>query len=270
MSRPVILCVDDDPVVRAQVEHELTKRYGADYDVRVATSGPAAVALVRSLIVDGRDVALVIADESEHDMTGLDVLAEVGAVSPGTRRALLVRAGEVPMQPSVVRAATFGAIHGWMVKPTAAGLVEEFHHSVGDALYSWSSVHRPDEWVRMVGAAWSPATHEIRDLLARNRVPFGFYDVASEDGQRLLAELARARTGSRFSRSVTAASWCSHRCRPLRPLWAVTPGHARLGTTSSSVPVRLDWPLPCAPPPKGCARSCSSGRQSAGKPAPVR
>lgn len=189
MTRPVIVCVDDDPIALGQVEHELTKRYGADYELRFATSGGSAIALVQSCATERRELALVIVDEAMPDSTGIDVLTQTRAVSPGTRRALLVRAWDRPMQVSVLRAATLGVIHSWLVKPTAVGLVEEFHHSVTDALYSWSSVNRPFEWVRMVGAAWSPQSHEIRDLLARNRVPFGFYDAASEDGQRVLHEV---------------------------------------------------------------------------------
>jgi thioredoxin reductase (NADPH) len=189
MTRPVICCVDDDPIALSQVEHELTKRYGTDYELRFATNGDAAMALVQSLATERRELALVIVDEAIAGTSGIDVLAQTQAVSPDTRRALLVGAWDRPMQDSVLRAATLGVIHCWLVKPTVVGLVEEFHHSVTNALYSWSSEHRPFEWVRMVGAAWSPQSHEIRDLLARNRVPFGYYDAASEAGQRVLHEV---------------------------------------------------------------------------------
>jgi thioredoxin reductase (NADPH) len=188
MTRPVIVAVCEDPTVLAQVEHELTKRYAADYELRCVAGQAAGVDLVRSLAADQREVALVIAGEAMLEGTSLDVLTETRAVSPGTRRALLVRAWDRPVQASVLHTATLGFIDSWLVMPSAVGLVEEFHHGVGDALYSWSSVNRPFEWVRLVGAAWSRRSHEIRDLLARNRVPFGFYDVADADGRRLLDE----------------------------------------------------------------------------------
>jgi thioredoxin reductase (NADPH) len=185
----MIVCVDDDPIALGQVEHELTKRYGADYELRLATSGASAVALVQSLASERRELALVIVDEAMPDSTGIDVLTQTRLLCPGTQRALLVGAWDRPMQGSVLRAATLGVIDCWLVKPTAVGLIEEFHHSVAAALYSWSRLNRPFEWVRMVGAAWSPQSYVIRDLLARNRVPFGFYDAASEDGQRVLDEV---------------------------------------------------------------------------------
>jgi thioredoxin reductase (NADPH) len=188
MSRPVIVCVDNDPTALALVEHELSKRYGVDYEIRSETSAETARELIRSLVAEECDLALVIVDASTSETTGTGLLADARAVSPSTRRALLVMPGYRPIPAAVLHAATLGTIHCWLVKPIATGLVEEFHHSVTDALYGWSSEQRPFELVRVVGAAWSRRTHEIRDLLARNRVPFGFYDVASDEGQQMLHE----------------------------------------------------------------------------------
>jgi hypothetical protein len=42
------------------------------------------------------------------------------------------------------------------------------------------------EVVRVVGERWSPRTHAVRDALARNTVPLGFYPVDSAEGRRLL------------------------------------------------------------------------------------
>jgi thioredoxin reductase (NADPH) len=48
-------------------------------------------------------------------------------------------------------------------------------------------VHRPRfEVFQVVGDQWAPRSHEIRDLLSRNSIPFGFYPVDSEEGRALL------------------------------------------------------------------------------------
>ena len=44
----------------------------------------------------------------------------------------------------------------------------------------------------MVGEEWSARSHEIRDLLDRNAVPFGFYPVDTEPGQALLDQAGAA------------------------------------------------------------------------------
>jgi thioredoxin reductase (NADPH) len=44
MSKPTILTVDDDPQVSAAITRDLASRYGAEYRVVRATSGPEALA----------------------------------------------------------------------------------------------------------------------------------------------------------------------------------------------------------------------------------
>ncbi|MDQ3808836.1 MAG: NAD(P)/FAD-dependent oxidoreductase [Chloroflexota bacterium] len=57
------------------------------------------------------------------------------------------------------------------------------------ALSAWTTAHRPHhEVLRLVGERWSPRTHELRDGLTRNTVPYGFYPADSEEGQRLVRE----------------------------------------------------------------------------------
>ncbi len=47
--------------------------------------------------------------------------------------------------------------------------------------------HRPRfEAFQVVGEQWAPRSHEIRDLLSRNSVPFGFHPVDTQEGQALL------------------------------------------------------------------------------------
>src|SRR5262249_17760179 len=54
-------------------------------------------------------------------------------------------------------------------------------------LYEWARLHRPPfQAVRVVGDQWSARSHELRDMLSRNGIPFGFYPVDLEEGRRLL------------------------------------------------------------------------------------
>jgi thioredoxin reductase (NADPH) len=43
-----------------------------------------------------------------------------------------------------------------------------------------------------VGETWAPRSHELRELLGRNGVPFGFYPADGPDGERLLEEAGAA------------------------------------------------------------------------------
>jgi thioredoxin reductase (NADPH) len=42
----------------------------------------------------------------------------------------------------------------------------------------------------VVCAQWAPRSHELRDLLSRNSIPFGFYPVDSQQGRALLEGIA--------------------------------------------------------------------------------
>jgi thioredoxin reductase (NADPH) len=65
----------------------------------------------------------------------------------------------------------------------------EFYPAVGALLSEWAKSHQPQfEAVRIVGAQWSPDTHQLRDMLERNPVPYGFYAEDSPEGRQLLAD----------------------------------------------------------------------------------
>jgi thioredoxin reductase (NADPH) len=48
-AKPVLLSVDDDPEVVRAIERDLRRRYGHDYRVLRAESGPAALDLLERL-----------------------------------------------------------------------------------------------------------------------------------------------------------------------------------------------------------------------------
>lgn len=50
----------------------------------------------------------------------------------------------------------------------------------------------PGSVVRVVGFRWAPATHEVKDYLARNRVPYYWIDLEKNPGGRRLVEEAGA------------------------------------------------------------------------------
>jgi thioredoxin reductase (NADPH) len=88
--------------------------------------------------------------------------------------------------PVVQRATALGQIDfsilkGWVTPE------EWLYPQVQAALSAWTTANRPHhEVVRIVGERWSPGSHQLRDALTRNTVPFGFYPVDTEEGRRLV------------------------------------------------------------------------------------
>ncbi|MEU6203729.1 response regulator [Micromonospora musae] len=90
MANPVILTVDDDPVVSRAVARDLRRRYGERYRVVRAGSGPEALDALREIKLRGEQVALLLADHRMPEMTGIEFLVAVWSrstrwTSPCTR-----------------------------------------------------------------------------------------------------------------------------------------------------------------------------------------
>jgi thioredoxin reductase (NADPH) len=187
MLEPVVLLVDSSPT-RGRVEAELRKRYAADYQVLTAASAAAALEVLGQARDAGHPVSLVLADPWLPDTTGSELLAQVRQRHPAARRALLVNWGDQRALPAVVEGTILGDLDAYVVKPGRAP-DERFHQTIAGQLGEWGRSNLPrSEVVSVVGEEWAPRSHELRELLGRNGVPFGFHDAASPAGQRLLAE----------------------------------------------------------------------------------
>src|ERR1700722_1632328 len=183
---PVLLVVDDDLRARGVVEHELRKRYGADYQVICAGSADDPVGLLASLRDDQRGVAIVLASESRSLLAGTKLLARVREFHSTAKRLLLTRWEYGPPAETILQAIALGHIDAY-ARMTAKVPDEEFHLTVTELLEKWSRSNLPGpEVMRVVGEEWSARSHEIRDLLSRNVVPFGFYPQDARPGRALL------------------------------------------------------------------------------------
>ena len=86
---------------------------------------------------------------------------------------------------AVVRATVLGDLDAYVVRPGKPP-DEVFHRSVTEQLAEWARSNLPGiEVVRVVGEEWASRSHELRELLGRNGVPFSFYPADSPEGQRL-------------------------------------------------------------------------------------
>jgi thioredoxin reductase (NADPH) len=140
LSRPVILAVDDEPDALAQVEHELRRRFGADYRIVCSDSGEAALATLEALRAGGAEVAVVLADQWMPGTSGTDLLARVGDLHPDAKRGLLIRWGDWADRPTadaVLQAMARGRIDYYVLKPWRAR-DELFHRTIAELVHEWS------------------------------------------------------------------------------------------------------------------------------------
>lgn len=186
MQKALIVLVDDNRNALDLAEKELRKRYGEDYEVCCFCSSAEAMADLQQRQEAGAEVALFLASCWMTEKKGVDFLQDAHRLFPEAKRGLLVNPGDPTVVPTLLSATALNMIDAYTSKPWREG-DENFHSFVTDFLSDWARMHRPHfELVRIVGERWDRRAHELRDLLSRNGIPYGFYEANSDHGQRLL------------------------------------------------------------------------------------
>ena len=183
MSRPTILTVDDDPQVSAALTRDLKRHYGSEYRVLSATSAAQALELLSSLALRTDPVALIVSDQKMPEKTGIELLAESRDLAPEAKQLLLTAYADTDVAITAINEI---GLDYYLLKPWDPP-EERLFPVVDDLLGDWRRGH-PDVTndIQVVGDRWSDRTHELKNFLARNHVPYRWYDVErDEDGRRL-------------------------------------------------------------------------------------
>jgi thioredoxin reductase (NADPH) len=183
MAKPVILCVDDDPDVLGAIERDVRHRYGNDYRVLKARSGPEALEAVRQLKQRGTPVALFLVDERMPGMTGTELLREVLKLYPDARRVLLTAYSDT--QAAISGINDLGLDY-YLLKPWSPP-GERLYPVLDDLLSDWTAhVRLPYEGIRLAGDRSSPRSYALKDFLSSNQVPYQWIDVDRDPPTREL------------------------------------------------------------------------------------
>jgi thioredoxin reductase len=190
-AQAAIVMVSRDPGARESLHRELSKRYGADYQIVVCDRPAELGPWMRDLRAAGLPVALVIAGVGAQDCDGVDVLSSARLIDPAALRVAAVGWGDWQSLRSVFDAVTVGTADHWATLPVQAP-AEEFHRSITEFLREWNGQRGGGfEPVQVIGQRWSARSQELRDLFARHQIPAGFYDATSARGRQMLAGLGR-------------------------------------------------------------------------------
>jgi thioredoxin reductase (NADPH) len=195
-ATPVLVVVDADREARLATEAALVRRFGPDYRVVTADSDTAGLAELEQLASNGEDVALVAADLRLPGMDGVAFLERAQELHRHASRVLLLAMDRyhtrIPFTElaTLQRVTALGRIDFWVVKEWVTP-EEWLYPQVQEALSAWTIAHRPHHVMyRIVGEQWAPRSHDLREMLSRNSVPFAFYPVGSPQGQQLLREFS--------------------------------------------------------------------------------
>jgi thioredoxin reductase (NADPH) len=190
MTRPAILTVDDDEQVSAAIGRDLRRRYGRDYRIVRASSGEEALEALAELALRDRPVALVAVDQRMPRMTGIETLAaaQERGLAEGAKRLLLTAYADTGVAIAAIN--DIGLDH-YLFKPWDPP-EENLYPVIDDLLGDWHA-ENPDQTsdVRVVDHRWSDRGYDVKTFLARNHVPYRWFDVELDEEGKRLAGLAR-------------------------------------------------------------------------------
>lgn len=178
MAKPVLLTVDDDAEVLRAVERDLRRKYAGDYRVLRADSGDAALEIVRELKIRNTEVALFLVDQRMPRMSGIEFLEQAIPIFPTAKRVLLTAYADTD---AAIAAINEAGINHYLLKPWHPP-EENLYPVLDDLLEDWRGNYRPPfEGIRVLGNRWSAASHHIKDFLARNHIPYQWFDIEATE-----------------------------------------------------------------------------------------
>lgn len=185
MKKPIILAVDDDPQVLRAVVRDLRNQYGKEYRIVNTTSALEAIELLKELKNKNETVALFLSDQRMPEMLGVDFLTQAKGLFPTAKRILLTAYSDTE---AAIRAINDVQLDYYLMKPWDPP-EEKLYPALNDQLEEWQGEHVPSfEGIRIVGYQWSPRSHQIKDFLSGNLVPYQWIDIESNaTGKELIA-----------------------------------------------------------------------------------
>jgi PAS domain S-box-containing protein len=88
-NKPVIICVDDEPIILESLKIELKKALGEEHLVETAEGGEDALELVEELLEEGSEIVAVISDYLMPNIKGDELLKQIHLISPKTVNIML-------------------------------------------------------------------------------------------------------------------------------------------------------------------------------------
>ena len=130
---------------------------------------------------------MLVADQRMPGLSGTEYLVQARRLAPEAKRVLLTAYADTE---AAIQAINEVALDYYLLKPWDPP-EEELFPVVADLLESWQSGAALEAGgVRVVGHRFSKASHELRDFLARNRVPARWLDVERDAEARQLLAVA--------------------------------------------------------------------------------
>ena len=186
MKKPVIFAIDDDPQVIRAIARDLRNRYRQDYRIMSTDSPKDALEALPDLKKKDEEVAIFLTDQRMPEMLGVEFLEKARAYYPNAKKALLTAYSDID---AAIKAINEVQLDYYLSKPWDPP-EEKLYPILDDLLEDWQSRYVPGfHGIKVIGYQYSPKSHEIKDFLAGNLIPYQWLDVEKSDKACEMLEL---------------------------------------------------------------------------------
>jgi thioredoxin reductase (NADPH) len=108
------------------------------------------------------------------EMEGVEFLGKAKEIFPDAKLVLLTAYSDIDV---AIRAINDLKLDYYLLKPWSPP-DEKLYPAVDDVLDDWQAQYKPDhEGIRIIGFQWSPKSHQLKEFLSGNLIPFIWMDV---------------------------------------------------------------------------------------------
>ncbi|MDJ1184752.1 PAS domain S-box protein [Roseofilum casamattae] len=132
MSKPVILCVDDEHFILDSLKRMLRREFGRSYQVELAENGNEALGIMDKYLSDKGEIVLVISDYMMPRMKGDELLQKIHETCPRTIKIMLTGQADIEGIRNVVN---YANLYRYITKPWQ---IEDLRLTIREALNSYS------------------------------------------------------------------------------------------------------------------------------------
>jgi len=185
MGLPIIFSIDDDLQVLRAISRDLKTHYRDKYRVLSTASVKEALETLLDLQNKGEEVAIFISDQRMPEMQGVDFLEKAMELFPYAKRVLLTAYSDTD---AAIKAINDVQLDYYLMKPWDPP-EEKLYPALDELLNDWQGNYRPAfKGIKIIGYQFSPKSHEIKDFLAGNLIPYLWIDAATgEQSKQIIA-----------------------------------------------------------------------------------
>jgi thioredoxin reductase (NADPH) len=186
MALPIIFAIDDDQQVLRALSRDIRAKYREQYRLLSTASVREALDALKDLKNKGETIALFVADQRMPELDGVSFLEQAMDLFPQAKKVLLTAYSDTE---AAIKAINEVKLDYYLMKPWDPP-EERLYPVLDDLLDEWQSLYKPDtKGIKVIGYQFSPKSHNIKEFLAGNLVPYQWWDVEKNEEAAELLQL---------------------------------------------------------------------------------